>query len=137
MIANRFMEKAIRASISAQTLLDTGDMEGACDRACYAMFNAARAALLVSEAQVPEEVARTHSGLISAFSLHLVKTNKVPVEYGRALNKVEDLRMIADYKGDPIEPDRAAWAVDQSKLFVKTMCAIFMPDLDDDTRLKL
>jgi hypothetical protein len=39
--------------------------------------------------------------------------------------------MIADYKGDPIEPDRAAWAVDQSKLFVKKMCATFMPELDD------
>ena len=101
------------------------------------MFNAARAALLISDAQVPEEVARTHSGLISAFSLHLVKTNKIPVEYGRALNKVEDLRMIADYKGDTIEPDRAIWAVDQSKMFVKKMCATFMPDLDNNNRLKL
>jgi uncharacterized protein (UPF0332 family) len=137
MIANKFMEKAIRAAVSAQTLLDNGDMEGACDRAYYAMFNAARAALLKSNAQVPEEVARTHSGLISAFSLHLVKTNKIPVEYGRALNKVEDLRMIADYKGDPIEPDRAIWAVDQSKIFVKKMCATFMPDLDNNNSLKL
>lgn len=64
MIANKFMEKSIRAAISARTLLDAGDMESACDRAYYAMFNAARAALLVSEVQVPEEVARTHSGLI-------------------------------------------------------------------------
>lgn len=137
MIAKKFMEKAIRAAISARTLHDAGDMEGACDRAYYAMFNAARAALLVSEAQVPEEVARTHSGLISAFSLHLVKTNKVPVEYGRALNKVEDLRMIADYKGDPIEPDRAAWAVDQSKLFVKTMCATFIPELAENISIDI
>jgi uncharacterized protein (UPF0332 family) len=131
------MEKAKRAAESAQTLLDTGDMEGACDRAYYAMFNAARAVLLVSNAKVPEEIARTHNGLISAFSLHLVKTNKVPVEYGKALNKVEELRMIADYKGDPIEPDRAAWAVDQSKLFVKKMCATFMPELDDNIRIKI
>ncbi len=137
MIAKKFMEKAIRAAISARTLHDAGDMEGACDRAYYAMFNAARAALLVSEAQVPEEVARTHSGLISSFSLHLVKTNKVPVEYGRALNKVEDLRMIADYKGDPIEPDRAAWAVDQSKLFVKTMCATFIPELAENISIDI
>ena len=49
-------------------LLDAGDADGACNRAYYAMFDAARAALLASGAPFDPEIARTHSGLISAFS---------------------------------------------------------------------
>ena len=106
----------MRAAASAKLLLDTGDTDGACNRAYYAMFDAARAALLSPEAPVVAEVAKTHSGLISAFSLQLVKTGRVPVELGKALNKVEDLRLIADYKGDPIEAADATWAVQQAQL---------------------
>ena len=50
MNALALMAKAVRAAESARILLDTGDKEGACDRAYYAMFNAARAALLASGA---------------------------------------------------------------------------------------
>lgn len=78
------------------------------------MAKAARAALVVVQAPVPAEVARTHSGLISAFSLHLVKPGLVAVEHGRALNKVEDLRLIADYRGDLVALDKAAWALEQA-----------------------
>ncbi len=59
------------------------------------MFDAARAALLASEAPVEPEIARTHGGLVSAFSLHLVKTGRVSVELGKALNKAEELRFFA------------------------------------------
>lgn len=120
------MIKAVRAAASAKILLDTGDKEGACDRAYYAMFNAARAALLASNAPLEPDIARTHGGLISAFSLYLVKTGRVPVEHGRALNRVGELRLIADYRGDPIEQDQAAWAVSQAQSFVQTMQAAFM-----------
>ena len=109
-------------------MLDAGDPDGACNRAYYAMFDAARSALLASGAPVEPEVARTHNGLISAFSLHLVKTGRVPVELGRSLNKVEDLRLIADYKGDPIGKDEAAWAVSQAQTFVQAMQKIFASD---------
>lgn len=74
MKAQDFLAKAIRAATSAKMLLDAGDADGACNRAYYAMFDAARAALLASGAPVEPETARMHSGLISAFSLHLVKT---------------------------------------------------------------
>jgi uncharacterized protein (UPF0332 family) len=71
MKAEDLMAKARQAAVSARVLLDTGDADGACNRAYYAMFDAARAALLASGAPVEPEIARTHSGLISAFSLHL------------------------------------------------------------------
>ncbi len=133
MNAQEFIGKAIRAASSAKVLLDTGDFEGACDRAYYAMFNAARAALLASGAPAQPDIGKSHSGLISAFSLHLVKTERVPVEYGRIFNRMEDLRLIADYKGDPIEPEQANWAVDQTQAFVQAMRNAFMPaDTDNN-----
>ncbi|MET3106029.1 uncharacterized protein (UPF0332 family) [Oxalobacteraceae bacterium GrIS 2.11] len=124
----KLMTKAERAAASAKLLLHAGDFEGACDRAYYAMFNAARAALIASGSQIQDDVARTHSGLISAFSLHLVKTGRIPVEYGRTLNKVEELRLIADYKGDPIDPEKAEWAVDQAHEFILAIRTLLLPD---------
>jgi uncharacterized protein (UPF0332 family) len=110
--------KAPRALASARTLFADGDNDGACNRAYYAMFDAARAALLACKAPVPPEVAKTHSGLISAFSLHLVKPGKFPVELGKSFNKAEDLRLIADYKGDPLDASDARWVVEQAAGFV-------------------
>jgi len=95
--AQDLLAKAIRAATSAKVLLDLGDADGACNRAYYAMYDAARAALLASGAPVEPEIAKTHNGLISAFSLHLVKTSRVPVELGKAFNRAEELRLMADY----------------------------------------
>lgn len=132
MKAEDLMAKARQAAGSAKVLLDTGDADGACNRAYYAMFDAARAALLASGAPVESEIARTHSGLISAFSLHLVKTGRVPVELGKSLNKVEDLRLVADYKGDPVETENAVWAVQQAEAFVYAMQSTFIPEAPED-----
>lgn len=121
------MAKALQAAASAKVLLETDDADGACNRAYYAMFDAARAALLCSGAPVQPEIARTHNGLISAFSLHLVKTGRVSVDLGKVLNKAEDLRLIADYKGDPIDKEDAVWAVTQAQTFVQAMQTTFMP----------
>ena len=66
MKAQGLMAKAMQAAASAKVLLDTGDSDGACNRAYYAMFDAARAALLASGAPVEPEIAKTHNGLISA-----------------------------------------------------------------------
>jgi len=95
--AQDLLAKAIRAAASAKVLLDLGDADGACNRAYYAMYDAARAALLASGAPVEPEIAKTHTGLISAFSLHMVKTSRVPVELGKAFNRAEELRLMADY----------------------------------------
>ena len=127
MRAQDLLAKAIRAAASAKVLLGTGDADGACNRAYYAMYDAARAALLASGAPVEPEVAKTHNGLISAFSLHLVKTGRVSVELGKALNKAEELRLVADYKGDAVEKEDADWAVSQAQTFVHAMQTTFMP----------
>jgi uncharacterized protein (UPF0332 family) len=115
------MGKAEQAAKSARLLLETDDVDGACNRAYYAMFDAARAALLACGAQPETEIVKTHSGLISTFSLYLVKTGRVPVEFGKALNRAEEIRLAADYRGDRVDPGHAQWVVEQADAFVAAM----------------
>ncbi len=128
MTPQELLLKANRALKSAQLLLASGDVDGACNRAYYAMFDAARAGLIAVRAPVEAEVTRTHSGLIAAFSMHLVKSGLVAVEHGRSLNKVEDLRLIADYKGDPVSADKAAWALEEAVAFVAVIDEMLKSD---------
>lgn len=53
------MAKADTACSSARALLDLGDVDGAANRAYYAMYDAARAALLASGAPVEPDIGRT------------------------------------------------------------------------------
>jgi hypothetical protein len=46
------------------------------------------------------------------------------VEHGRSLNKVEDLRLIADYKGDPVTVEHATWALEQASNFLLAIQAL-------------
>ena len=123
------MSKAIRACASARALLDLDDVDGACNRAYYAMFDAARAALLASGAPVQPDIGKTHSGLIAAFGLHLVKNGPVPKELGRLLKRAEEIRLVADYKGDSVEFDDAREMVEQAEIFVDAMRIHFTENL--------
>jgi len=60
------MAKAAQAAASAKVLLDIGDADGASNRAYYAMFDAARAALLAAgfEAARHTTASLTHSAII-------------------------------------------------------------------------
>lgn len=121
MTANELFDKATTALSSAQLLLQAGDFDGTCNRAYYAMFDAARAALLIADGNESALAIKTHSGLIAAFSLRLVKTGRVTLALGKSFNKVEDLRLVADYKGDPVEIEQAQWAVNEAKVFVDAL----------------
>lgn len=92
------------------------------------MFDATRAALIASNAPVQPIIAKTDSGLIAAISLHLVKPNLFSVELGCSLDKAEDLRLIADCKGDTIDAEAARWVVPQAEAFVDAVHARFMGD---------
>lgn len=127
MKVSELLAKAARATASARVLLDAGDFDGACNRAYYAMFDAARAVLVATNAPVEPEVARTHGGLITAFSLHLVKRGRVSLELGKALNRALELRLVADYKSESVQREDVAWAVDQAQAFVRAMQSIVAP----------
>jgi uncharacterized protein (UPF0332 family) len=87
----------------------------------------AKAALLATRpADMNSNIGKTHSGLIAAFGLHLVKTGLVPVEYGRAFNRAQNIRQVADYTGDLIEADDVVWVVQQSADFVQMIKDTFV-----------
>lgn len=96
------LDKSDRALASAQLLFSAGDYEGACNRAYYAMFDAAKAALLYVQPDDDLSVAKTHNGLIAAFGLQVVKAGLVDVSLGRNLNRGQTLRQVADYTGDSL-----------------------------------
>lgn len=114
------MAKAERALAGARLLLTVHNTDGACSRAYYAMFDAAFAAVLW-RAPEAEGAAKTHRGLIASFGQRIVVGGLVDPEFGRSLKQVQELRLVADYIGDPISLDQAALAVSQAELFLAEM----------------
>ena len=124
-IANALIVKAKTAYNSARTLLDVGDVDGATNRAYYAMFDAARAALIISGASVGQDIGRTHSGLIGAFGNHLVKNGPLSKEVGRLLNRAHEVRLVADYNDDSVQLTDAEEVVKQAEYFIRVINEVF------------
>lgn len=114
MNAQDLMAKAVQACTSAKTLLDTGDADGACNRAYYAMFDAARAALIAEG----HDLGKTHKGVLNVFSERFVKGGLISKDVGRLLKHAETFRYIADYEGDPVELVDARTMVVNAETFV-------------------
>ncbi len=119
------MEKATRALSAAQALLDLGDFDGACNRAYYAMFDAAHAALFASGVEKLNAPIKTHNGLIGMFGLHVIGQGHLAAEHGEDLNAVQRLRRIADYSGDFVSAKDATWASQQAEEFIAAIRAKF------------
>lgn len=92
------------------------------------MFDAAHAALLAAHANIPQANTKTHQGLIAAFGKYVVQGGLIDAEFGRSLNKVHRLRLLADYIGEPIALEDAVWAVGQAGAFVEAMRKTFLSD---------
>ena len=86
------------------------------------MFDAARAALLASGA----EVGKTHKGVLNTFSDRLVKNGPLDKEVGRLLKHAETFRYVADYEGDPVEMQDAQEMVNKAEIFVAAMRTAFV-----------
>lgn len=131
--APTLIARAARACRSARLLFEDEDIVGACNRAYYAMFDATRAALLIGAPEASLDVSKTHRGLINAFHQHLIKSEKLDTELGKSLNRVEDIRLICDYRGDPVESDVAIEVVEQAEVFTAAIqAAFFAPSPSDD-----
>ena len=79
------------------------------------MFDAARAALL----QVGAELPKTHSGTATLFSQRLVKPGLLASQLGRDLNRVEELRNIADYMAEQVDAENTKDAISRAETFVR------------------
>ena len=126
--AELLMAKATQAVASARMLLDTNDADGASNRAYYAMFDAAQAALLKTGGPAADALGKTHRGVINAFSAYLVKDGPVSKEFGRQLKRAEEVRLVADYNRESVTQTDAAELVIQAELFLQAMQAMFFKD---------
>jgi len=117
-LAASYIRKAERALTSARTLLKTKDSEGVCNRAYYAMFDAAHAALWAAGAREDGSIIKTHNGLVAAFGEGAVKSGAMAPEHGRALAHVLKTRLLADYTADAPNIDDARETVALAETFV-------------------
>ncbi|MGP0060453.1 MAG: HEPN domain-containing protein [Beijerinckiaceae bacterium] len=113
-----YMRKAERALDEAHLLLSRQATEGACSRAYYAMHGAAHAALLATGYETPDTIIKTHHSLIAEFGKTLVLGGQIDATHGRAFNKVQDMRLLADYSAEPPSLAEAQEAVEQAEAFV-------------------
>ncbi|MBT3190487.1 MAG: HEPN domain-containing protein [Anaerolineae bacterium] len=88
------LERSKNALDAAMDLFEDEYFDFAVSRAYYAAFYAA-SALLLNEGWETKK----HSGVIALFHQHFVKTKKLPVEQGKNLNWLFELRGIGDYGG--------------------------------------
>jgi uncharacterized protein (UPF0332 family) len=110
--------------------LETGDTDGACNRAYYAMFEAARFALAMAGDVESSMSARTHRGMISAFGMSLVNAGMVSPHLGRMINRAHQVRVNADYSRGPVEKKAAAELVNDAAGFLSVIKLRFPPDTD-------
>jgi uncharacterized protein (UPF0332 family) len=113
-----YISKAERALEEARLLLRGDKTEGACSRAYYAMHDAAHAALFATGNETQDAIIKTHRRLIAEFGKKIVLGGQIDAALGRALNRVQDIRLLADYDAEQPSREDAQWAVDQAEAFV-------------------
>ena len=112
-----WMGNAARCLKSAATLLADDDTNSACNRAYYAMHYAARAAL-IAKGEGRLAMAKTHQGLISGFSQHLIKSGALDIKLAGLLPLEANRRLVSDYQGDPLDAADAEASLCNAQVFV-------------------
>ena len=95
-----------------------GKTEGACNRAYYAMHDAAHAALFATGFETPDAIIKAHHTLIAEFGKRLVLGGQIDAAHGRAFNKVQEMRLVSDYSAEPPPHDKAQEAVEKAEALV-------------------
>lgn len=90
---SRYRIEMAESKISAaEVLIKQGMYADAVSRIYYGIFHAARAMLALKGLD-----SKKHSGIISLFNQHFVKTGLLPKEFGRIIKNAKDLREESDY----------------------------------------
>ena len=102
---------------SIQLLIDKGFYDIAVSRSYYAMYYAAEAILLTKDLKFS-----SHSGVVSQFGLHFIKTGIFKPELGRNFNRSLDDRSSADYGfRSEITKETAEKAFNRADGFIKQL----------------
>ncbi len=114
LIAYRFQQAEETLAV-AQELFDNGHYRDAVNRAYYAMFYCGLGLLAAKNLGSSK-----HSGVLSLFSRHYVKTGEISVEAGRHLREAFDLRQRCDYREFvEIEQSQAEEVIANAQGFIK------------------
>ena len=118
------LDQAREAIRAAELLADNGLARSSIERSYYAAFHAA-SAVLASHGIYPS----THDGVISMLALHFVKAGALSKTAGRDLQRLQDQRLVADYKGylDQDATD-AAECLDLARAFLAAVSPLLPGD---------
>jgi len=126
-LARYRLELAKNKLQSAELLLDQSHYADAASRAYYALLHGARALLATKGLD-----SKKHSGVISLFNRHFVKTGIVPKGLGKLLLNAKDIREESDYnefyvvsKQDTVD------LVEQAKDFLEIIAKLIETDGTD------
>jgi uncharacterized protein (UPF0332 family) len=109
--------KAQAAAQSAKLLLESGDSDGAVNRAYYAVFGAARAALASVRSSLA--TSKRHGTIYRRFEKHLVQERAFDPSLGRAfLARQRRARQVADYEPEQVDESTARNAVGEMQTFL-------------------
>ena len=109
------VKRAKRYIKSAEVLLKDGDYESSVSRTYYAMLYSTQATLLTKNLSFS-----SHKGVISALGKHFIKTDILPKEMGRELNRAFEKRQLGDYGYTfVISKDEAEGILKNGKKFVE------------------
>ncbi|MEW6482712.1 MAG: HEPN domain-containing protein [bacterium] len=92
-LAKYRLESAKEKLVSARLLYENGQYRDSISRSYYAMLSAARALLSTKKLDSSK-----HSGVISLFNQHFVKTGVLNKEAGKKLASAKEMREDSDYE---------------------------------------
>lgn len=114
-LARHRLERAREAFVEGEQLMAANRVRGATNRFYYAALYAARALLATQEVDSSK-----HSGVISLFQKHFVKTELIEVERARALARAFEKRQKTDYADfSTITPEEAGQIRTEVQAFVE------------------
>lgn len=91
-VVRKELERAHETFEEIEVMCQAGKWNGAANRIYYSVFHAVNALFINDGLQV-----KRHKGSHALFSQHYVKTDKLPIEYGRFYNNLQTLREKSDY----------------------------------------
>jgi uncharacterized protein (UPF0332 family) len=114
-LSNYRLEKARDELETADYLLRGNKFSQSINRSYYSMFQAARAILALDTFD-----SKKHTGIISYFNQHYIKTGKIEVEFSKMLGSAFDIRNESDYMDFYIATrEDALQQFDNAKKFLK------------------
>lgn len=111
------LERAVQSIQAARQLASEGYNDFAASRAYYAAFYAATAVLLSEGLEVSK-----HSAVIASIHQRFVRTGKLGIEQGKALNWLFELRGVGDYGGTAhVSRQEAEQAIEAAEKFLEAI----------------